>query len=119
MFKVVKDNDIVIVSFQGKYLSKEAVGKLYNYLKSPFRLSIRRKNIAINMKNIDSVSGEFFLALKRLSKYNISLYNVGLNLSLLFELTNTGRNVRIFVNELDFIEEKRLLVNRKFKVVSA
>jgi len=119
MFKVAKDKDIVIVSFQEKYLSKEAVAKLYNYLKSPFRLNIRRKNIAINMRNIDSVSGEFFLALKRLSKYNISLYNVGLNLSLLMELTNTGKNVKIFANEIDFIEAKRLLVNRKFKVIPA
>ncbi len=119
MFKVVKDNDIVLVSFQGKYLSKDMVDKLYKYLKSPFRLNIRRKNIAINMKNIDSVSGEFFLALKRLSKYNISLYNVGLNVSLLLELTNARKSIKVFANELDFIEEKRLLVNRKFKVVPA
>lgn len=119
MFKVVKDNDIVLVSFQGKYLSKDMVGKLYKYLKSPFRLNVRRKNIAINMKNIDSVSGEFFIVLKKLSKYNLSLYNVGLNVSLLLELTNTGKSVKIFANEFDFIEEKRLLVNRKLKVVPA
>lgn len=117
MFRVAKDNDIILISFTGKYLSKDTVHKLYGYLTSPFRMGMKKKNIAINMKNIDSVSGEFFLAMKKLSKYNLSLYNLGLNLSLLLELTNTSKNVKIFVNELDFIEEKRLLVNRRFKIV--
>lgn len=112
MFKIKDDCENIIVYFERKYMSEEVVTLLKNYLlglSSP-------KRVAINLENIESTQNEFFTMLKDCAKSKkISLFNTSADINLLLFLMNYNQYTKLYVNERDFKEEKRELVNRNFK----
>lgn len=112
MFKVKDDCENIIVYFERKYLSRETIVRLRDYL---IEMS-SSKRIAINLANIESTQNDFFSMLKdfAMSK-KISLFNTSADLNLLLFLMNYNQYANLYVNESDFIEEKRELINRNFR----
>lgn len=112
MFKIKDDCENIIVYFESKYVSREAIVSLRNYLleTSPSR------RIAINLENIESTQNEFFTMLKDCAGNKIiSLFNTSADMNLLLFLMNYNQYAKLYVNELDFKEEKRELINRNFR----
>lgn len=112
MFKIKDDCENIIVYFEQKYVSREAIVGLRNYL---LELS-SSKRVAINLANIENTQNDFFTMLKDCAENNsISLFNTSADINLLLFLMNYNQYTKLYVNERDFIEEKRELINRNFK----
>lgn len=75
------------------------------------------KRIALNLINISELNSEFLDFITDL-KMRISLFNLSLNVYLLLFLGKYDKESDLYVNELDFLMNKRRIVNRKFKLCS-
>lgn len=75
------------------------------------------KRIALNLINISEINPEFLDFIADL-KMRISLFNLSLNVYLLLFLGKYDKESDLYVNELDFLMNKRRIVNRKFKLCS-
>lgn len=92
--------------------------ELISRLKKMIEQIPRGKKIALNFQNVEKISADFFDFIKEIAKNNkISIINLPAELFALLNLTNHNQFVYLFLDEADFFENKRLLVNRKFSVL--
>jgi len=76
------------------------------------------KPIALNLQEVDYICIEFLELLKRTSRNRkISLINLQAELFVLLNLTKYDKFAHIFLNDFDFIQQKRALLNRRFAVI--
>lgn len=76
------------------------------------------ENIALDLARVSDCSIDFIETLKELSKSKkIGVFNIASDVFALFNYMNLDKNVNLFVSELDFIENARQIINRKFQLV--
>lgn len=74
--------------------------------------------IGLDMSFIEECTYDFLSALeKSFSKTKLSAYNLNPDVMAILTLTGFDKFVKIFVCEDDFLKEKRILLNRKFRLV--
>lgn len=82
------------------------------------KMDLDTKPIALDLKEVESVTEDFFTFIKNFSETTkLTLLNIPSELFALLNLKRYDKNVRMFNNNLDFIEDKHELVNRKFHIV--
>ena len=82
------------------------------------KMDLDTKPIALDLKEVESVTEDFFTFVKNFSETTkLTLLNIPSELFALLNLKRYDKNVRMFNNNLDFIEDKHELVNRKFHIV--
>ncbi|HNW25206.1 MAG TPA: hypothetical protein PLG15_01140 [Candidatus Gastranaerophilaceae bacterium] len=88
-------------------------------LKKTFKKLPKNKSVAINLQNVEYVCSEFLEFLKEFSKKReISLFNIQAEISALFYLTKYDKFAHIYLNDIDFYEQKRMLLNRNFSILN-
>ena len=86
--------------------------KIFKFIKN------ENKRVGVDLSNICSFSYFFIENLIKTAKIkSISLFNIPDDLFVLFNTMNTGKTVDLFVNDIDFRENSRKLINRQFSVV--
>lgn len=76
------------------------------------------KDIALNLQDVDYVCVEFLDFLKKTSTHRkISLTNIQAEIFVLLNLTKYDKFAHIFLNDIDFTQQKRRLLNRRFAVL--
>ena len=73
--------------------------------------------IALDMTYVKDCTIEFIKQL--LTIKNICLFNLNSDIFALFFSMNLDKSVKLYVSEIDFIEEKHQLINRKFSVLKS
>lgn len=74
--------------------------------------------IALNLENVDYICVEFLEFLKDNSKRRkLSLLGLQSEIFALLNLTNYDNFANIFLSDLDFIKQKRILKTRRFSVL--
>ncbi len=82
------------------------------------KMDLNTKPVALDLKEVESVTEDFFTFIKNFSETTkLTLLNIPSELFALLNLRRYDKNVRMFNNNLDFIEDKRELINRKFHIV--
>ena len=75
------------------------------------------KNVALNMEYVQDCSIDFFEKIKEFAQNKIiGMYNVQADIFLLLNLMDLDKKIQIFVNEEDYLSNKRMLINRRFQV---
>ena len=82
------------------------------------KIDVDNRPIALDLKEVESVTEDFFTFIKNFSETTkLTLLNIPSELFAILNLRRYDKNVRMFNNNLDYIEDKQELVNRKFHVV--
>lgn len=113
----IKDVDkVCIVGIAGKAILKSDLIKL----KKLFRLKNASTRIGINLGNITATNTDFLELLKETSfERKISVFNVKHEIYLTLFISQYDRFVDIYINEDDFIKEKRCIVYRRLKLLKS
>lgn len=76
------------------------------------------RKIGIDLINVSDCTIDFIENLKQISSNKkISLFNIPSDIFILFNTMNIDKSVHLYVNEQDFIEGSRQLLNRNFSIV--
>ena len=74
--------------------------------------------IALNLNDVDCVCVEFLEFLREVSSLrHFSLTNLQSEILVLLNLTKYDKFAPIFLSDIDFLEQKRALLNRRFVVL--
>lgn len=113
----IRDVDkICIVDIAGTKISESNLKKLKKILAQ--RVSLMR--IGINLKGVISVNHDFLDFLRESSfKQRLSLFNACNDVYLLLFVSQTDKYVDIYLDENDFINNKRLIIYRRLKLLKS
>ena len=76
------------------------------------------RDVAIDLQYTQDCTIDFINAIKTLAeKKKIGIFNIPSDIFALFNVMNIDKITNLFVSELDFIENQRQLINRKFLLV--
>ena len=82
------------------------------------KMDIEKHPVALDLTEVESVTEDFFTFIKNFSETTkLTLLNIPSELFALLNLRRYDKNVKMFNNNLDFIQDKHELVNRKFHIV--
>jgi anti-anti-sigma regulatory factor len=81
------------------------------------RINRETRKVSIDLSNVDSCSNFFIESLTKLKDKDLSIFNINSDIFVLFNLMNIDKTLKLFVSELDFEEDARRLINRKFSIV--
>ena len=73
------------------------------------------KTPAFDMSFVNDCTIDFIELSKNIK--NLSLFNINSDIFSLFLSMNLDKRFKLFVSELDFLEDKHQLINRKFSLV--
>lgn len=109
----IRDNDkfYIIAPLNPKLDKREAV-----------RISAETLNenrlIGLDLRYVYDCTVDFLEELRKLCKIkDIGIFNINSDIFTLFNYMNADKFARLFVSELDFEEDSRQLINRKFTIV--
>lgn len=102
----------IILCPRFKIFSQKAVDEILNLIQTPNS----KKEYAIDMSAIYSISSEFLNMLNTLDK-KVALLNCCAEVLVLLNLTNCDKKVKLFTSLIDLEEDKRELLNRKFALL--
>lgn len=112
MFKIKDDCKNTIVYFDRQLVSKKEASSLKSFLLE----NCKSKRVAIDLGNIKIAHNCFFEVLKEFAEHKkLSLFNIPPDVNLLLYLMNYNPYIKLYVNEMDFIDQKRELIYRNFR----
>jgi len=104
-----------VINIKSKELNFNSLANLAILLS---KSGLSEKPIALDLKEVESVTEDFFTFIKNFSEATkITLLNIPSELFALLNLRRYDKNVKMFNNNLDFVQDKNELVNRKFHLV--
>ncbi len=71
--------------------------------------------IGLDLSFVENCNIDFIKSIN--NKKNINLFNIPINIFSLINLMNLDKKIGLYSSELDFIENKRQLLNRKFHLI--
>ena len=81
-------------------------------------LSAESRDLAIDLSYVTDCTIDFFELLKNFAlERRLSLFNISAELFVLLNNLGIDKCIKLFVSELDFIENSREMVNRRFSIV--
>ena len=89
----------------------------YKVKKIVDRINKETRKVSIDLSNVQSCSNCFIESLAKLQNKNLSIFNINSDIFVLFNIMNIDKTIKLFVSELDFEEDTRRLINRKFSIV--
>lgn len=81
------------------------------------RIEKESRKVAIDMSKVQECSIDFFDKLKSISCKDLGIFNISSDIFVLFNIMDIDKYAKIFVSELDFEEDARRLINRKFTII--
>ena len=81
------------------------------------KISKESRKVAIDLNYVHECSIEFIEALKNCVDKNLGVFNIPSDIFVLFNIMNVDKHVKLYVSEMDFEENSRQILNRKFKLI--
>jgi anti-anti-sigma regulatory factor len=108
----IRDNDkICIFAPLSPNLDKYESARLAKNINSESR------EVAIDLQYVEDCTIDFIELLRKISKIKeIGIFNIPSDIFTLINIMGIDKVVKIFVNELDFEENQRQLINRRFSI---
>ena len=106
------DNKVCIFVPLSAKLDKRTCLRLFS------KLSNEQKQIGLDLSYVQDCTIDFCEALTEVAKEkNIGIFNIPSDIFALFNIMNIDKCTNLFVSELDFEENSRRLIHRKFSFV--
>ncbi len=106
------NNKICIFAPLSSKLDKRVCQRLFS------KLSAENRQIALDLSYVNDCTVDFCEALTDLAKEkNIGIFNIPSDIFALFNIMNIDKCTNLFVSEIDFEENSRRLIRRKFSFV--
>ena len=104
-----------VIDIKSKDLNFKSLANLAIILN---KIDLDKKSVALDLQEVESVTEDFFTFIKNFSETTkLTLLNIPSELFALLNLRRYDKNVKMFNNNLDYIQDKNELINRKFHVV--
>lgn len=104
-----------VIDIKSKELNFKSLANLAIILN---KMDMDKIPVALDLKEVESVTEDFFTFVKNFSESTkLTLLNIPSELFALLNLRRYDKNVKMFNNNLDYIQDKNELINRKFHVV--
>ncbi len=108
----IRDNkNVCIITPLGSEIGLHKQKSIFDFIQKDSR------RIALDFKNLQTCSIEFIEALRNINYRDLSIFNIPSDIFVLFNIMNLDKFVKLYVSELDFEQNSRQIVNRKFTVV--
>ena len=78
-------------------------------------LRYKNKRIGIDLSEIEDCTIDFLEKINKIK--NINLFNITSNIMVLLLSMNLDKKINLFASKIDFLEDKRQILNRKFKLI--
>ena len=76
------------------------------------------ESIALDLANVTDCTIDFIETIREIAKNkSIGMFNISSDIFAIFNYMKLDKNINLFVSELDFRENTRQLINRKFALV--
>ena len=112
--KIREFDDFAVIDLAQGYITEQDIIEMGTYYNKKYP----NKRIAINTSNVSNFSLDFMEFLSLCARKNkISLFSLNNDIFLQLFISGINNCVDIYLDEQDFIEEKRLLVKRNLKLV--
>ena len=111
----IRENDKV-------YIIAPLCSKLDDYSLGRVKKEIlnEQRDVALDLSYTQDCTIEFIEGLKSIAQNkSFGIFNIPSDIFIMFNFMNMDKYVRLFVSELDFEEDTRQLINRKFTVVDS
>ena len=83
-------------------------------------INLASKKVAFDMSLVNSCTIDFINIIKEYTKHNdINFFNINSDLFVLFNIMKIDKLAKLFVSELDFVENSRQLINRTFSILKS
>ncbi len=103
-------NNTCIITPLSPVLDEREIKRLITEIKE-----YKNFKIGINLSFVQNCNIKFFESI--MNNKNINLFNIPINIFIIINLMNIDKKIKLFSSELDFIENKRQLLNRKFQLI--
>lgn len=108
----IRDNEnVCIIAPLCKTLDKFNVSKIIERLEQEKRL------VAIDLAYVQDCTMDFIESMKNIKNKKLGIFNIPSDIFVLLNIMNIDKQVQLFVSEIDFKENSRQLINRKFILV--
>ena len=108
----IRDNDkICIIAPICAKLDKYKTQRVLN------RINRESRQVAIDLSYVQDCSIDFIEGIKALAQKNLGIFNIPSDIFVLFNIMGLDKTANLYVSELDFEENSRQLINRKFSVI--
>lgn len=105
------ENVFILTPLSRKLDKKESQRILKNLL-------TESRESALDLSYVQDCTIEFIEDLIKIAKTKtLGIFNISSDIFVLFNLMNIDKNIKLFVNQKDFEENSRQLINRQFRVV--
>ena len=81
------------------------------------KIEKENRKIAIDLANVKDCTINFIETIKSLKNREIGIFNIPSDIFVLFNIMNLDKYAKLYVSEIDFEEDSRQLINRKFSLV--
>jgi len=90
--------------------------KVWNRIEK--EISLESRQIALDLSRVQDCTIDFIEELKQFcTEKNLGLFNIPSDIFVLLNIMQIDKCAKLYVSENDFIEDKHLLINRKFLLV--
>ena len=112
IMEIRENKNIFIIAPLSKNLTQRNSKRIFD------KASKESRQIAIDLNYVSNCSIEFIEDLKKFaSQKTLGIFNIPSDLFVLFNIMELDKSAKLFVSELDFEENSRQLINRKFAIV--
>ena len=73
--------------------------------------------VAINLGFVSDCTIDFIETLKKIPNKHIGIFNIPSDIFAIFNVMKIDKTIALYTSELDFEEQKRQLINRKFSII--
>ena len=109
--EIIQKENLSIITLLSPKLGKYEANRLIE------KINQQTNQIAINLNFVSDCTIEFIEALKGIENRNIGIFNIPSDIFAIFNIMKIDKKIALFTSELDFEEQKRRLINRKFSII--
>lgn len=109
--EIRENNTVCIFTPLCEKLDSYDIKKLFD------RIERESRKVAIDLSYVQDCTIEFVDKLKNYAGKDLGIFNIASDLFVLFNIMNLDKSVNLFVSEIDFEENSRQIINRKFSVI--
>ena len=111
--EIRENNKLCIFAPLNNILNKYESEKLFSDILN------EKREVAIDLSYVSDCTIDFIENLKNIAlKKKIGIFNIPSNIFVLFNTMNIDKIVELYVSELDYNENARQLLNRKFTILN-
>lgn len=108
----IRDNDkICIIAPICSKIDERKAKRVFEEIKKESR------QVALDLSHVQECTIEFIDGIKTLADKQLGIFNISSDIFVLFNIMGLDKSAKLYVSELDFEENSRQLINRKFSIV--